>query len=107
MSSGAFPISLVVFVEIQEDRIPEFLQVIEEDARGSRERENGGCLAFDVLRDQAQANKFIFYEVYRDAEALEFHGTTPHFQLWKDFKASGGVISISVSKADAIFYERN
>ena len=94
-----------MFVEIQQDRVPEFLEIIEEDAKGSRERENGGCLRFDVLRDQAQSNKFIFYEVYRDTDALEFHATTPHFQLWNDFKASGGVISVAVSKADAIFYE--
>lgn len=79
-------------------------QVIEEDAVGSRERENGGCLRFDVLRDQEKSNVFRFYEVYVDAAAIDFHKNTPHFALWKDFKASGGVISQTSSKNDCIFF---
>ncbi len=42
------PVVLVVTVDIDGDRIDEFLRVIEEDARGSVERENGGCLGFEV-----------------------------------------------------------
>ena len=55
------PICLVVSVEIMEDRIDDFLKAIEADAIGSRkESENGGgCLRFDVLRDQEQSNKFV------------------------------------------------
>lgn len=100
----AVPLGLVVSVEIKEDRIDDFLKVIEEDAIGSRERENGGCLRFDVLRDKSNPNKFVFYEVYLDEAAASRHKETSHFKLWSDFKASGGVISQSVVKADAIFY---
>ena len=98
------PLALIVNVEIREDRINEFLKVIEEDAIGSRERENGGCLRFDVARDQTNPNKFVFYEVYVDNDAAARHKETPHFKLWSDFKASGGVLSQSVTKADAIFF---
>ena len=103
-SNSPYPISLIVSVEIKSDKVADFLKVIEEDAIGSRERENGGCLRFDVHRDQANDSKFIFYEVYKDESAILFHKNTEHFKLWTDFKASGGVVSQSVIKNDAIFF---
>ena len=57
------PKSLVVTVEIALDRISEFLNIIEVDAIGSRNNENGGCLRFDVLQDRVVRNRFVFYEV--------------------------------------------
>lgn len=104
MSERAFPVALIVNVEIKKDRVNDFLKVIEQDAIGSRERENGGCLRFDVHRDQTDESKFIFYEVYKDDAAIEYHKTTDHFKLWTQFKESGGVVSVSFTKTDAIFY---
>jgi quinol monooxygenase YgiN len=101
--SAGYPYALIVTVEIKPERIVEFLKVIEEDAIGSRERENGGCLRFDVMRSQSQPNQFVFYEVYKDEAAALRHKEMPHFKLWTDFKTSGGVLSQSVVRADAIF----
>jgi quinol monooxygenase YgiN len=98
------PTAIVVNVEVDPARLDEFLTVIELDAVGSRMEPDGGCVRFDVLRDQSADNKFVFYEVYRDAEAVAVHRSTPHFQAWTDFKASGGVLSQSVVKADAIMF---
>ena len=95
---------LVVTVEIQPNRVGEFLIAIEADAIGSRTNENGGCLRFDVVKHTDSSNKFTFYEVYKDEAAVEFHRNTPHFKLWADFKASGGVLSQAVVKADGISY---
>mmetsp|Transcript_4961 Transcript_4961/g.7514 ORF Transcript_4961/g.7514 Transcript_4961/m.7514 type:complete len:172 (-) Transcript_4961:156-671(-) len=103
-STNAYPVSLVVTVEIEEDRVEEFLKVIEADAIGSRTKENGGCLRFDVLRDLESSNKFTFYEVYKDNDAVAYHKSTDHFKLWTDFKATGAVKSQSVIKAEALFY---
>lgn len=97
---------MVVTVEIKPDRIEEFLKVIEIDAKGSVENENGGCLRFDVLRDQTNPYKFVFYEVYVDADAAARHREFPHFKVWTDFKASGGVESQSAIKSDALFYTK-
>jgi autoinducer 2-degrading protein len=99
-----YPIALVVSVEIKEDRLEDFLKVIEADAIGSRERENGGCLRFDVLQDKTNKCKFQFYEVYINEDAVTFHKATDHFKLWTDFKASGGVVSQTAVKSDALFY---
>ena len=74
---------------------------LETDARGSVENEGGGCLRFDVLRDQTNPLKFTFYEVYKDADAAARHREQPHFKVWTDFKASGGVVSQTSSKSDA------
>ena len=96
------PIVLIVTVDILPDRIADFLTAIEADATASRTLEPG-CLRFDVLKDQADPNRFYFYEAYADQAAFEFHKTTPHFKLWADFKESGGVKAVSAAKADGLF----
>lgn len=95
-------VSLVVHVEINPDRIEEFLKVIEEDAIGSVQREEG-CLRFEVLKDESAENKFVFLEGYIDEAAFAAHRETPHFKAWSDFKESGGVISVSVAKCKNLF----
>lgn len=101
MSSPA-PIAVVVNVEVKPDRLDDFLQVMDHDAIESRKEE--GCLRFDVLRDLSDPNKFVFYEVYRDQAAIDFHKATPHFKGWSDFNESGGVVSFSVVRASGLFY---
>ena len=88
-------IGIVVDAEIEPSRVDEFLKVIEADAVGSRAEP--GCLRFDVLR--ASETRFFFYEAYESAEAVDVHKAQPHFKLWSDFKASGGVVSSVSSKA--------
>mmetsp|Transcript_4328 Transcript_4328/g.5971 ORF Transcript_4328/g.5971 Transcript_4328/m.5971 type:complete len:174 (-) Transcript_4328:510-1031(-) len=97
-------VSLVVHVEIKEDRLEEFLKVIEADAVGSRTKENGGCLRFDVLQDSESKTKFTFYEVYKDNSAVEFHKSTDHYKLWTDFKSTGAVLSQTVMKGETLFF---
>ena len=97
------PFVLLVSLDIFPDRVQEFLNVMEIDATGSRTEP--GCLVFDLIRDQTDPNKFYFYEVYVDAEAVNFHKTTPHYQKWSEFKASGGVKSFQVVKGDAVLHD--
>mmetsp|Transcript_16384 Transcript_16384/g.20427 ORF Transcript_16384/g.20427 Transcript_16384/m.20427 type:complete len:150 (+) Transcript_16384:74-523(+) len=100
-SLSATPIAIVVEAEIKEDRVDELLTLIETNAKSSREEP--GCLRFDVLRSQDQPNKFFFYEVYEDADAIAFHKTQPHYALWNDFKESGGTVSSVSYKTDGLF----
>lgn len=107
----------------------EFLKVMEIDAVGSRKEE--GCLRFDVMCDQSNPDRFFFYEVtrlrlqsalyllvhseftsalsivlsqvYKDADAIAVHKEQPHFKVWSDFKANGGVISQTSTKTDFPF----
>lgn len=56
------PFAVIVSVKIKPDRVPEFLEVMHADAKGSREEP--GCLRFDLLKDEKDPNKFYFYEVH-------------------------------------------
>ena len=94
------PISIIVAVEIEEGRTAAFLEAMAVDAAGSREEP--GCFTFDLLRDKSESQKFYFYEVYADENAMAVHKETPHYKAWAQFKAEGGVLSQTVIKADAI-----
>jgi (4S)-4-hydroxy-5-phosphonooxypentane-2,3-dione isomerase len=59
-----------------------FLKAIEEDALGS-ERDEAGCLRFNVLQDLQDENVYYFYEVYKDQAALEAHRAMPHYAVWR------------------------
>ena len=89
-------VAIIVDAEIEADRVDEFLKVIEEDAKGSREEP--GCLRFDVLR--ASDTRFFFYEAYTDAEAVDVHKAMPHFKLWSDFKCDGDLNRVHVDARD-------
>ncbi|OEU13401.1 hypothetical protein FRACYDRAFT_165023, partial [Fragilariopsis cylindrus CCMP1102] len=68
----------IVEAEIKEERMDDFLEMIENNAKKSREE--SGCIRFDVLRDQSKATKFWFYEVYENTDAVDHHKTTSHYQ---------------------------
>ena len=38
-----------------------------------------GCYQFDISINQEDENDFIFYEVYKNKDALASHRETPHF----------------------------
>lgn len=103
MSSSSKPFGVVVNAEIKPDRMDEFLKIIKEDAEGSRQEP--GCLRFDVLQSQDDPNKFVFYEVYKDLDAVKVHKEQPHFKPWTEFKESGGVVSSVTSKMDGLFMD--
>lgn len=97
------PFAVIVKAKIDPNRMDEFLTMIETNAKASRQEP--GCLRFDVLRSQGDAsnNEFFFYELYQDAAAVDFHKTQDHYNLWADFKASGGALESISYKTDGEF----
>ena len=75
-------VAMWVKVRVKPDARERFLKAIEVDALGS-ERDEPGCMRFNVLQDREDQNVYYFYEVYRDDAALEAHRATPHFALWR------------------------
>src|SRR5262245_11934942 len=75
-------LAIWVRVRIKSALRQRFLQAIEVDALGS-ERDEPGCLRFNVLQDEQDENVYYFYEVYRDQAALEAHRDTPHYAVWR------------------------
>ena len=59
-----------------------FLEAIEVDALGS-ERDEPGCLRFNVLQDVQDENLSYCYEVFTDEAAMEAHRATTHFAAWR------------------------
>jgi autoinducer 2-degrading protein len=72
---------LHVTVQVKPEHVSEFLEVVRHDAEHS-EKDEPGCLRFDVIQDKDDPNRFYFYEVYQDEAALEAHRQTPHFKLY-------------------------
>jgi (4S)-4-hydroxy-5-phosphonooxypentane-2,3-dione isomerase len=75
-------LAMWVKVRIKAEQRERFLKAIEVDALGS-ERDEPGCLRFNVLRDQQDPNVYYFFEVYRDEAALEAHRAAPHYAVWR------------------------
>ena len=75
-------LALWVKVRVKPEERERFLKAIEVDAVGS-ERDERGCLRFNVLHDQQDQNVYYFFEVYRDEAALEAHRAAPHYAVWR------------------------
>ena len=72
---------LQVSVQVKPKHVSEFLEVVRYDAEHS-EKDEPGCLRFDVIQDWDDPNHFYLYEIYRDEAALQAHRQTPHFKLF-------------------------
>ncbi len=75
-------LAMFVKVRIKPELRQRFLEAIEVDALGS-ERDEPGCLRFNVLHDAQDENVYYFYEVYKDQAAIEAHRAMPHYEVWR------------------------
>ena len=63
-------IAIWVKVRVRPEGLERFLAGIETDALGS-ERDEPGCVRFNVLQDAEDELTYYFYEVYEDEAALD------------------------------------
>jgi (4S)-4-hydroxy-5-phosphonooxypentane-2,3-dione isomerase len=75
-------LALWVRVRIKPEQRRRFLEAIEVDTLGS-ERDEPGCLRFNVFQDERDENVYYFFEVYKDQAALEAHRAMPHYAVWR------------------------
>ena len=68
---------LVVTVQVRPEYRDRLKPAMLENAAQSVLEED--CYQFDVTVSQEDENIFMFYEVYKDEEALAAHRKTPHF----------------------------
>jgi len=61
--------------EAMEKALREMVKQVETEA---------GTLVYTLHRSQTEPNLFMFYEKYRDGEALQEHSSTPHFKALFD-----------------------
>ena len=70
---------IVVDFEIKPERLAEFMPLMLENARASRETEPG-CRVFDVCVDPKKETSVFLYEVYDDRAAFDAHLASEHFK---------------------------
>lgn len=75
-------LAIWVKARVKPEQRQRFLAAIEQDALGS-ERDEPGCLRFNVLRDEKDENLYYFFEVYKDQAALDAHRAAPHYAVWR------------------------
>jgi autoinducer 2-degrading protein len=75
-------LAMWVKVRVKPDQRQRFLEAIEVDALGS-EKDEPGCLRFNVLQDARDENIYYFFEVYKDQAAIEAHRAMPHYAVWR------------------------
>lgn len=75
-------LAIWVKVRIKPELRKRFLEAIEVDVLSS-ERDEPGCLRFNVLQDEQDENVYYFFEVYKDQAALEAHRAMPHYAVWR------------------------
>ena len=75
--------TVIVSLQVKPDMVDQFLETIGETSRASR-RDEPGCLRFDVVRDNDDPHHYLFYEVYRDADAFAAHRDSDHYAQWRE-----------------------
>jgi quinol monooxygenase YgiN len=74
--------ALVVPLKVKPEMREKFLAAALDDSTCSV-RDEPGCLRFDVLQDNTDPNKFFFYEVYLDENAVKAHQASAHYARWR------------------------
>lgn len=75
-------IAVVAKLKVQDGKGDEFEAAAREMVAAVQREEAGRTLMYTLHRVQDDANTFIFYEQYADADALAAHGTTDHMRAF-------------------------
>lgn len=75
-------LATLVFVDVIPEYVEQFMEITKYNHENSRKEE--GNVRFDVLRDNNDPNKFVLFEVYRDADAAAAHKLTEHYNKWRE-----------------------
>lgn len=92
---------LIVKVKVHPDVIERLRPAMLDNAAQSVQEEN--CYQFDVNVSQDDESTFLFYEVYKDEEALAGHRQTPHFlNYWNMLEELGDKVERTPQLYDKI-----
>jgi len=76
----------IVHVEVRPEHVEDFIRATTENHYESVKEP--GNLRFDVLRNDAQPNRFLLYEAYENEEKAAAHKLTAHYLKWRETVAS-------------------
>ena len=95
--------ALIVPIRVKPGMREKFLAAALDDSKCSLLEP--GCLRFDVLQDGSDPDRFFFYEVYRDEQAIEAHRATAHYARWRAAAAEVLAEPTSASRCTTVFPE--
>jgi len=72
-------ITQIAKLKLQEGKADDAVPLLEELCAAVEENEPG-VLAYICHRGQKDSNEVVFFEIYKDADALKAHGGTPHLR---------------------------
>jgi autoinducer 2-degrading protein len=75
-------ITTLVYVWVKEVHIADFIAASQ--INRDHTRKEAGNIRFDLLQDSNNPSKFIFYEAFRDEQAVADHKKTSHYLQWRD-----------------------
>lgn len=73
--------AIVVDFHLKQGARSEFRRLIDANADASV-RTEPGCLQFDVLEPEGEADRVLLYEIYSDKAAFDAHRQTEHFRIF-------------------------
>ena len=75
-----------VHVWVKSEHIDDFIKATTANHNESIKEE--GNLRFDVLQNSTDHSRFTLYEAFESQEAVAFHKTTAHYNLWRETVAT-------------------
>ena len=94
--------AVVVPLKVKPEMREKFLAAALDDSTCSL-RDEPGCVRFDVLQDNADPNRFFFYEVYRDEDAFKAHQASAHYPRWRAAAAEVLAEPTNASRCSTVF----
>jgi autoinducer 2-degrading protein len=91
---------VLVKVQVKPELLDEFTSAILNNATLSVQRDPG-CHRFDVLRQEDDPTKWVFYEVYDNEQAWMLHRSAAHFLAFKEV-GDRALVSRDVTKLTGI-----
>ncbi len=71
-----------VYVKVKPEFIDDFIE--ESTANHLEAVKEKGNLRFDIIQEDEDKTRFMFYEAYESEEASAAHKNTPHYLKWRD-----------------------
>jgi len=91
-----------VTVHVKPDAAEDFIHATLDNARHTRAEP--GNVRFDVARANDDTNRFLLYEVYREADDFAAHQRTDHYLRWRETVADWMARPREGVKHSAIFF---
>jgi len=94
--------ALVVKIKMKAEFREQFLKEMWADAIGS-EKNEPGCLMFNITHDKADPNTLYLFEVYKDDQAVEIHKKAPHFVKWLETTKNWLAAPLEINPCSTIY----